>query len=166
MVEELDGIHDELTARMENISINSKPSNNHLVTQDTEDDSAFSRPLNEDILTVSVSRPEGSIARRDVQLSDSMQNMAKLIDDTELKVTRLKAELDEVSEDISGILREYQKVTKSVCKVHESKRVVFLSDVGAFHKSAVDNIVAARQEDSKHTVEANMKLQAFMASLA
>jgi hypothetical protein len=150
---------------MEIISINGKPLDSRPTTQNTKDDSAVSRPLSEDVLTVSVSRPDGSIARRDVQLGDSMQKMAKLIDDTEAKVARLNQELEEVGEDISGVLSEYQKVTKSVCKAHEEKRAAFLSDVQALHKSAIDNIVEARMEDKKHSVEANRKLQAFAASL-
>lgn len=167
MVEELDAALDDFTARMEIIiiSINSKPPNSHPGTKDKADDSALSRPLSEDVLTVSVSRPDGSIARRDVQLGDSMQKMAKLIDDTEEKVARLKQKLHEVNEDISGVLSEYNKATKLVCKVHEGKRAAFLSDVHAFHASALENIVEARMEDSKHSAEAKKKLQAFMASL-
>jgi hypothetical protein len=161
----IDTIHDELTARVKNISINSKPANGHPAAKDTKVESALCRPLSEDVLTVSVSRPNGSIARRDVQLGDSMEKMAKLIDDTKAKVTRLKEELDEVNEDIGSVLKEYQEVTKSVCKMHEAKKAVFLSDVQAFHTSVVDDIVAARLEDKKHSVEAQRKLQAFAASL-
>jgi hypothetical protein len=163
--EELDAAHDEFTARIENISINSKPPNIRPATQTTKDDAALYRPLSEDVLTVSVSRPDGSIARRDVQLGDSMQKMAKLIDDTETKVARLNQELEEVSKDIDSVLGEYQKATKSVCKVHEGKRAALLSDVQALHKSVIDDIVEARMEDKKHSVEANRKLQAFAASL-
>jgi hypothetical protein len=166
VVEELDAIHDELTARMEIMSINGKPPNiTHPATQDPKDDSALFCPLSEDVLTVSVNRPDGSIARRDVQLGDSMQKIAKLIDDTEVKVTRLKEELEEVSEDVGSVLKEYQQVTRSVCKAHEAKRAVFLLDVQAFHKSVIDDIVEARIEDKKHSVEANRKVQAFTASL-
>jgi hypothetical protein len=150
---------------MEIISINSKPPSSRPETQNTKDDSALSRPLSEDVLTVSVSRPDGSIARRDVQLGDSMHKMAKLIDDTEAKVARLNQELEEVSEDISSVLSGYQKVTKPVCKVHEGKRAALLSDVQALHKSVIDDIVEARREDKKHSEDANKKLQAFAASL-
>jgi hypothetical protein len=52
-----------------------------------------------------------------------------------------------------------------VCKKHEGKRAALLSDVQAFHKSVIDNIVEARMEDKKHSVEAQRKLQAFAASL-
>ena len=94
-----------------------------------------------------------------------MQKKAKLTDDTEAKVARLNQELEEVGEDIASVLNEYQKVTKSVCKKHEGKRAALLSDVQAFHKSVIDNIVEARMEDKKHSVEAQRKLQAFAASL-
>jgi hypothetical protein len=165
VVEELDTIHDELSARIRNISVNSKPPNSDHAAQGPKDDSAFCRPLSEDVLTVSVSRPDGSIARRDVQLGDSMKKMAKLVDDTGAKVARLREELEEVNEDIGSVLKEYQEVTKSVCKVHEAKKAVFFSDVQAFHKSVIDNIAEARMEDRKHSVEAQRKLQAFAASL-
>lgn len=167
MAEQLDAIHDELTARIENIDMNSKTPNTATrpATQDTKDESTLFRPLSEDVLTVSVTRPGGSTARRDVKLGDSMERMANLIDDTEIKITRLCGELEEVKEDINGVLDEYQKVTKSVCQVHEGRRAVFLSDVHAFQKSVVENIVGARMEDKQHSVEANRKLQAFAASL-
>ena len=165
VVEELDSIHDELSARIKNISINSKPTDGNPAVKDTKADSALCRPLSEDVLTVSVSRPDGSIARRDVQLGDSMKKMAQLIDDTKAKVARLKEELDEVNEDIGSVLKEYQQATKSVSKVHEAKKAVFLSDVEAFHKSVLDDIAVAKLEDKKHSVEAQRKLQAFAASL-
>jgi len=167
---ELDAIHDKLAARIDNISIHSKPLNGDgttidLVSQDAKDDSALFRPLSEDILTVSINKPDCGTARKYVKLSDSMQKMAKLVDDTEAKVARLKEELEEVSEDISGVLNEYNTATKSVCQVHEGKRAVFLSDVHAFHESVMDDILDAKKEDQKHIVEANRKLQAFAASL-
>jgi len=170
VVEELDAIHDELTARIDKISIDSKPSDSRGTTtgpaaQDAEDDSALFRSLSEDILTVSIKQPDGSTSRKHVKLGDSMQRMSKLLDDTEVKVAQLREELDEVSEDISSVLEEYDAATKVVCKFHEGKRTVFLADVHAFYKSVGDNILEARNDDKKHSVEANRKLQAFAASL-
>lgn len=130
-----------------------------------KDDEKLLRPLNEDIITVAVTKLDGAVVHKDVKLGDSMKKMRELFDDTEVKVNRLVEELTEVDNEIMTTLREFNKTTKAVGDQMRKKIAKLEADVEAYHKETVEDIANARKEDKALNIEANRKLQAFMASL-
>lgn len=123
------------------------------------------RPLEEDIITMSVTKADGTTTLKHVKLSDSIQKLEKLIEDSRVKLTRLGKELAEVDEEIDNTLDKYNEATESVRDGFKEKIKAYQADVQTFHKWTIDEITKARKEDKAYGVEANRKLQEFAASL-
>lgn len=170
IAEQLDAVYEELMARIDGMDINGKsldipgaPSDAGL--QAMQDDVNLFRPLEEDVVTISVTKSDGTVAMKNVKLGDSIQKLETLIDDSRAKLTRLTKELKEVNGEIDATLDEYNKTTKSVGDAFQEKIAKYQSDVKAFHKWTIDEVMKARKEDKAYAVEANRKLQEFAASL-
>jgi hypothetical protein len=168
--EQLDAIHDDLVARIDGTDIHGKsldipglPSDAEL-QQIQNEDNLFG-PLEEDIITISVTKSDGTVTLKHVKLGDSVQKLEKLIEDSKGKLTRLAKELGEVNVEIDATLNGYNKATKAVEVAYQEKVKKFNADVQSFHKWTIDEIIKARKEDKAHSVEANRKLQEFSASL-
>lgn len=130
-----------------------------------EDDKKLCRHLTEDIITVAITKPDGTVSHKDVKLGDSMLKMRELLDETETKVMNLVAELTEVDEELMSSLREFNEVTKAEGDVLRKKISNLQADAEAYYKQTLENVSKARKEDQALNIEANRKLQAFMASL-
>lgn len=128
-------------------------------------DSTLYKPLAEDVVTVSVTKSDGTVTRKNVKLGDSIDKFDKLAEETGAKLRRLVEELSEVNDDIDAALGEYDKVTESMGDAFRVKMATFVKDVEALHKFTVEEIAKARKEDKAYTVEANRKLLEFAASL-
>jgi len=170
IAEQLDAVYEELMARIDGIDINGKsldipgaPSDAGL--QAMQDDVNLFRPLEEDVVTISVTKSDGTVAMKDLRLGDSIQKLENLIEDSKAKLARLAKELKEVNGEIDATLDEYNKATKAVGDAFQKKIVMYQSDVKAFHQRTIDEITKARKEDKAYAVEANRKLQEFAASL-
>jgi hypothetical protein len=170
IAEQFDAVYEELMARIDGMDINGKsldipgaPSNDAL--QAMQGDVSLFRPLEEDVVTISVTKSDGTVAMKNVKLGDSIQKLETLIEDSRAKLTRLTKELKEVNGEIDATLDEYNKATKAVGDAFQKKIVKYQSDVKAFHKQTIDEITKARKEDKAYAVEANRKLQEFAASL-
>ena len=152
IAEQLDAICEELTAGIYGMDINGKsiaipgaPANDTL--QATQVDANLFKSLEEDVVTISVTKSDGTVAMKNVKLGDSMQ------------------ELEEVNGEIDATLEGYNKATKSVEEAFQKRIVQYQSDVRAFHQWTIDEVMKARKEDKAYAVEANRKLQEFAASL-
>ena len=170
IAEQLDAVYEELMARIDGMDINGKsleipgaPSDAAL--KDIQGDIDLFRPLEEDVVTISVTKSDRTVAMKNVKLGDSIKKLENLIEDSEAKLTRLAKELNEVNGEIDATLDEYNKATKSVGDAFQKKIVKYQADVKAFHKWTIDEITKARKEDKAYAVEANRKLQEFAASL-
>ena len=170
IAEQLDAVYEELLARIDGMDINGKlldipgvPTDAAL--QDMQDGVNLFRPLEEDVVTISVTKSDGSTAMKHVKLGDSIEKLEKLIEDSKMKLTRLTKELTEVNEEIDNTLDAYNKATKTVGDAYQKRIMMYQSDVQAFHKWTIDEIAKARKEDKAYGVEANRKLQEFAASL-
>jgi len=161
---------EELTARIDGMDINGKsleipgvPSDAAL--QAMQVDANLFKSLEEDVVTISVTKSDGTVAMKNVKLGDSMNKLENLIEDSRVKLTRLAKELEEVNEEIDATLDGYNKATKAVEDAFQKRIVKYQSDVKAFHKWTIDEVMKARKEDKAYAVEANRKLQEFAASL-
>lgn len=161
---------EELTTRIDGIDISGKaldipgaPSDAALKAM--QGDANLFRSLGEDVVTISVTKSDGTVAMKNVKLGDSMQKLENLIKDSRVKLTPLTKELTEINGEIDAALEEYNKATKAVDEAFQKNIVRFHSDVKAFHKWTIDEITKARKEDKAYAVEANRKLQEFAASL-
>lgn len=168
--EQLDAVCEELTARIDGIDINGKSINipgapSDVALQAMQGEANLFRSLDEDVVTISVTKSDGSVVMKDVKLGNSMQKLENLIQDSRAKLTRLTKELKEVNGEIDATLDEYNKATKAVGDAFQKEIVKYQSDVRAFHKWTIDEITKARKEDKAYAVEANRKLQEFAASL-
>jgi SMC interacting uncharacterized protein involved in chromosome segregation len=170
IVEQLEAVYEELIARIDGMDINGKlldipgvPSDAAL--QDMQEDLHLFRPLEDDAVTISVTKSDGTTSMKHVKLGDSIEKLEELIEDSKTKLTRLTKELTEVNEEIDTTLDEYNKATKTVGEAFEKKIAKYHLDVKAFHKWTIDEIAKAKKEDKAYGVEANRKLQEFAASL-
>lgn len=170
IAEQLDAVYEELMARIDGMDINGKsldipgaPSDDAL--QAMKADVNLFKSLEEDVVTISVTRSDGTVAMKNVKLGNSMQKLENIIEDSRLKLTRLAKDLKEVNEEIDASLHGYNKATKSVDDAFQKKIVQCQSDAKAFHKWTIDEVTKARKEDKAYAVEANRKLQEFAASL-
>ena len=161
---------EDLTARIDGMDINGKsldipgaPSDEALKAM--QGDADLFRDLDEDVVTISVTKSDGTVAMKNVKLGDSMEKLENLIEDSRVKLTRLTKELEDVNGAIDATLYEYNKAPKAVGDAFQKKIVKYQSDVRAFHKWTIDEITKARKEDKAYAVEANRKLQEFAASL-
>lgn len=132
---------------------------------DLQADMSLMRPLSEDTVTIAVTGRDGTVINKEVKLGDSMDKMRKLFDETEAKVLRLTAELDGVDEEIKNTTHEYNLATKAVGDDLRKNLRQLESDASAYYKQTVEDIEKARKEDKAYSIEANRKLQEFMASL-
>jgi chromosome segregation ATPase len=123
------------------------------------------RPLEEDIITISNTKSDGTVNFKHVKIDDSIAKLEKLIHDSEVKLTRLDRELEGVNEEIDATLDRYNKATKSVGDAYLEKIKEHQEKAIAFHKFMHDQVAKARKDDKAYGVEANRKLQAFVASL-
>jgi hypothetical protein len=170
VAEQLEAAHDELSARIDGIDINGKPLNipglpSDAALKDMQEDVKLYRPLEEDIVTISNIKSDGTVNFKHVKIGDSIQKLEKLIHDSEVKLTRLDKELDGVNEEIDATLDRYNKATKSVGDAYMEKIKEHQEEAITFHKFTHDEVAKARKEDKAYGVEANRKLQAFVASL-
>lgn len=170
MTDQLNAVHDELVARLDGIDTNEKPQNSAgLPSQkqldDLQADMNLMRPLTEDTVTIAVTSLDGTVTNKDVKLGDSMDKMRKLFDETEAKVLRLTAEMDEVDEAIKITIHEYNQATKAGGDDLRKNLRQLEADASAYYKQTVEDIEKARKEDKAYSIEANRKLQEFMASL-
>lgn len=133
--------------------------------QALQEDQMLLRPLTEDVLTVAVTKSDGTVTHKDVKLGDSIEKMRKLFDDTEMKLNKLMEELNEVDEEIKETLVGYDTATKAVGDTLRKNLTQFEADAQAWHKQTLEDISKARKEDKAHGIEANRKLQEFAASL-
>lgn len=133
--------------------------------QAMEVDANLFKSLEEDVVTISVTKSGGTVTMKNVKLGDSMQKLENLIENSRVKLARLTKELDEVNGEIDATLGEYNKATKSVEDAFQKRIVKYQSDVKAFHKWTIDEVMMARKEDKAYAVEANRKLQEFAAYL-
>jgi hypothetical protein len=167
---QLDAVCEELTARIDGTDINGKsldipgaPSDAALEAM--QGDADLFRSLDEDVVTINITKSDGTVAMKNVKLGDSMEKLENLIEDSRVKLTRLTKELKEVNGEIDATLDKYNKATKAVGDAFHKKIVKYQSDVKAFHKWTHDEVTKARKEDKAYAVEANRKLQEFAASL-
>lgn len=130
-----------------------------------QDDASLWTPLEDDIVTISVTKPDGTAALKHVRLGDSVQKLEKLIDDSREKLTRLGKELYNVNDDINVTLGAYNKATDAVDDAFKEKIAKYQADVRAFHQWTIDEIAKARKEDKAYSDEVNRKLKEFTASL-
>jgi len=163
-------VYEELIARIDGTDVNGKSLDipgapSHAALQDMQESVDLFRPLEEDVVTISVTKSDGTVAMKHVKLGDSIEKLEKLIEDSKAKLIRLTKELNEVNGEIDTTLSEYNKATKSVGDAFQKKIAKYQSDVQAFHKWTIDEIAKARKEDKAYGVEANRKLQEFAASL-
>jgi hypothetical protein len=170
IAEQLDAVCEEFSARIDGIDINGKSLNipgapSDAALQAMQGDANLFRSLDEDVVTISVTKSDGTVAMKNVKLGDSMEKLENLIEDSRVKLARLTKELKEVNVEIDATLDEYNKATKAVGDAFQEKIVTFQSDVKAFYKWTIDEITKARKEDKAYAVEANRKLQEFAASL-
>jgi hypothetical protein len=170
VAEQLEAAHDELTARIDGRDINGKPLDipglpSDAALRDMQEDVKLYCPLEEDIITISNTKSDGTVNFKHVKIGDSIQKLEKLIHDSEVKLTRLDRELDGVNEEIDATLDRYNKATKSVGDAYMEKILEHQEEAIAFHKFTHDEVAKARKEDKAYGVEANRKLQAFVASL-
>lgn len=168
--EQLDAVCEEFTARIDGIDINGKsldipgaPSDQAL--RAIKGEANLFRDLDEDVVTISVTKSDGTVAMKNVKLGDSFQKLGHMIEDSRVKLARLTKELKEVNGEIDVTLDEYNKATQAVGEAFQEKILKCQADVKAFHKWTVDEIIKARKEDKAYAVEANRKLQEFAASL-
>lgn len=168
--EQLDAIYEELIARIDGMDVNGKSLNipgaaSDAALQNMQGDVSLFLPMEEDVVTISVTKSDGSVALKDVKLGDSIEKLEKLIEDSKAKLTRLTKELNEVNEAIDETLGEYNKAAITVGDAFEKKIAKYQADVQAFHKWTIHEITKARKEDKAYGVESNRKLQEFAASL-
>ena len=121
-------------------------------------DANLFKSLEEDVVTINVTKSDGTVAMKNVKLGDSMNKLENLIEDSRVKLTRLAKELEEVNEEIDATLDGYNKATKAVEDAFQKRIVKYQSDVKAFHKWTIDEVMKARKEDKAYAVEANRKL--------
>lgn len=157
-------------ARIDGIDINGKSLNipgapSDATLQAMEVDANLFKSLEEDVVTISVTKSDGTVAMKNVKLVDSMQKLENLIETSRAKLTRLTKELEEVNAEIDATLEGYNAATRSVEDAFQKRIVKYQSDVKAFHKWTIDEVMKARKEDKAYAVEANRKLQEFAASL-
>ena len=157
-------------ARIDGIDINGKSLNipgapSDAALQAMEIDANLFKPLEEDVLTISVTKSDGTVAMKNVKLGDSMQKLENLIETSRAKLSRLTKELEEVNAEIDATLEGYNAATRSVEDGFQKRIVKYQSDVKVFHKWTIDEVMKARKEDKAYAVEANRKLQEFAASL-
>lgn len=170
VTEQIDAVHDELVARINGMDINGKPLNIPGLPSDAalramQDDANLWTPLEDDIVTISVTKPDGTAALKHVRLGDSVQKLDKLMNDSREKLTRLVKELNEVNEEINATLGVYNKATEAVDTAFKGQIAKYQADVRTFHQWTIDEITKARKEDKAYSVEVNRKLQEFTASL-
>ena len=170
IAEQLDVVYEELMARIDGVDLNGKsldvsgaPSDNALHAMKV--DANLFKSLEEDVVTISVTKSDGTVVMKNVKLGDSMQKLENLIEDSRMKLNRLAKELKEVNREIDATLDGYNKATKTVEDAFEKKIVKCQSDAKAFHKWTIDEVTRARKEDKAYAVEANRKLQEFAVSL-
>ena len=170
IAEQLDAVHEELVARIDGMDINGKSLDipgalSDAALQAMQGDGSLFKSLEEDVVTISVTKSDGTVAMKNVKLGDSMKKLENMIEDSRVKLTRLTKELKEVNGEIDATLDGYNKATRSVEHAFQTRIVKFQSDVRAFHKWTIDEVTKARKEDKAYGVEANRKLQEFAASL-
>lgn len=168
--EQLDAVYEELMARMDGMDINGKSLDIPGAPSDAaikaiQGDVAIFRPLEDDVVTISVTKSDGTVAMKNVRLGDSIKKLENLIEGSRAKLTRLAKELNEVNGEIDATLDGYNKATKSVGDAFQEEIVKYQADVKAFHKWTIDAITKSRKEDKVYAAEANRKLQEFAASL-
>ncbi|KAM0715262.1 hypothetical protein Q7P37_008760 [Cladosporium fusiforme] len=167
---QLNAAEEELASRIDGIDINGKPLNlpgvpTQAELRALEDDEKLLRPLTEDIITIAVTKSDGTVAHKHIKLGDSMEKIRELFDETETRVNELIEEVTEVDEEIQTTLRDFNKSTQAVGDVLRRKIAKLEADVEAYYEQTVEEISNARKEDKKLNMEANGKVQAFMASL-
>lgn len=170
IAEQLDAVHEELIARIDGMDINGKSLDipgalSGDALQAMQGDANLFRSLNEDVVTISVTKSDGTVAMKNIKLGDSIEKLENLMEDSREKLIRLTKELKQVNAEIDATLDGYNKATKSVEDAFQKKILKCQSDVKAFHKWTIDEITKARKEDKAYGVEANRKLQEFAASL-
>jgi hypothetical protein len=170
VAEQIEAVHDELAARLDGMDINGKPLDipglpSDAALKNIQEDVKLYRPLEEDIITISNTKSDGTVNFKHVKISDSIAKLEKLIRDSEVKLSRLDRELDGVNEEIDATLDRYNKATKSVGDAYMEKIKEHQEEAITFHKFTHDEVAKARKEDKAYGVEANRKLQAFVASL-
>ena len=170
IAEQLDAVHEELIARIDGMDINGKSLDilgalSEDALQAMQRDANLFRSLNEDVVTISVTKSDGTVVMKNIKLGDSIEKLEKMTEDSKVKLMRLTKELKEVNAEIDAALDGYNKATKSVEDAFQKRIARYQSDVKAFHKWTIDEVTKARKEDKAHAVEANRKLQEFAASL-
>lgn len=167
---QLDAVHEELAARIDGLDINGKPLDlpglpSFAVMQSMQGDPALCQPLTDDIVTVSVTKSDGTVSRKNVKLGDSIEKLSHLLDHTEMRFERLIVDVGDITATIEEKLEDYDAATNAVHEIYREKMEVLKQDVAAFHKQTLEEIVKARKEDKAYTVEANRKLMEFAQSL-
>lgn len=77
----------------------------------------------------------------------------------------LLEELDEVDADIASTLREFNAATQREGEELKGRLAGLERDAEVWYERAVEEIASARREDRAKNLEANRRVQAFMASL-
>lgn len=170
VAEQIEAVHDELIARVNGLDINGKALDipglpTDAAVREMQDDASLWAPLEDDIITVSVTKSDGTTSLKHVRLGDSIDKFEKLIEDAKVRFARLNKDLDEVNDEIDAAAEAYNKAIDAVDEIHKVKIAEYQADVRAFHKWTIDEITKARKEDKAYNVEVNRRMQEFTASL-
>lgn len=91
--------------------------------------------------------------------------MRSLFDSTNTRVHSLLGELEEVDADIASTLRDFNAATQREGEALKERLAGLEREAESWYERAVEEIASARREDRARNVEANGRVQAFVASL-
>jgi hypothetical protein len=145
-----------------------RPSNKQ-ISAIIEEDKALSKPLDDEVITITNERKNGKRSMRELRVGDTMAKFEKALENNHIEAVKLVQELKALDVEIASARAAIAKVeNKEIKRAKEGfmKELSALSEQAeAAKKQTEAEIVKARKADQANRDEMDSKMEAFLKEL-